>query len=214
MPTPTEINFTSDTARKRVESWPVCPRRVRYYQYESEGANRTYGQFTVDARLLGSHLNVYITEMQRVNLRNERLIEWFLDADQNNDAVLDLPRQWTRLDLTFQKFVRRIEAPCFCVACNREYPMNELERMDDRMGSAKGSCLYDRLICPEDHLLHEVLRIRLIKRIKFENPSFQEVMANLDEDGNVIDHELHRKWGFDKFDLDPDAVPKTLKFRS
>ena len=78
---------------------------------------------------------------------------------------------------------------------NIQYPMDELERMDDTTENCKYSYLYDRLLCPEGHLLYEILRLRLIRRAQQDPnaPSFKEIMANLDEDGQPIARELFKK---------------------
>jgi len=163
MTTDQEIDFTSSKARKRVESWPVCPRRVRYYQFKSETEARTYGQFTFDARRFGSFVNVWLGTTGHTK-SDLRLVEWFLDADQRSDEVLDLPREWRKLEALIQRFIRDQGAPCFCVACNREYAAKELKRMDDTVENSNRAYLYKRLICPEDHLLYESLDLRLIRR--------------------------------------------------
>ncbi len=137
------------------------------------------------------------------------------------------PREWPKLETPLLSFIRKAGCACFCVACNREYPANELKTLNDPLHGSKRAYLYDRFLCPGGYLLLEVHTIRLIRgpsfiRGKAEGcPQLKEVLANLDEHGYPIDPELFESWGYEAADLEHilgtpvrERAPKSLVFQN
>ena len=221
--------FSYEKLPKRFESWPTCPRRVRYFQFRSQSGERTYGQFTFDAHTLGSALDVWFSFWQPDHPKARKLVNWLHDCDQHSDEVLDLPRQWISVESAILKHIKSSGSTCFCVACNRPLEWHEMKALDDgRELEGRGAQYFDRLLCPEGHLLIEVSTIRVCKAPSgiiwpknFSHwPGPETLEKNLTEDGWAINSDLFDQWGYSAKDLEwilerpvHPWAPKTLKYQ-
>lgn len=144
----------------RFESWPVCPRRVRFRQSTNEYKEKAWGVFTVDARELGESDIGYASVFDDyTHATDRRFLEWLMDSDQHTDEVLVFPDHWWSLMPLIDSFVRSRRIDAFCIRCNRTHAHNDLVKKDDDPAERR-SIICNRLYCPEGHLLmdHEVMR--------------------------------------------------------
>lgn len=143
----------------RFDSWPVCTRRVRcqqtYYKYAK---TKTWGSVTLDARTFGEYFIRSFPDAEDTHIKDRRLMEWFIDSDQCNEQVTILPVNWEHIIHRADEFIRRKHIPVFCMKCNHCHPYRDLHIQDDELGP--GSC-YNRLVCPEGHILFKYERIHL-----------------------------------------------------
>lgn len=135
----------------RFESWPVCTRRVRcrqtYYDYAK---TKTWGSVPFDASAFGEYYIRHVPACDDTHVLDRRLFEWFIDSDQHDDRVTELPVNWVALISRVDEFIRRMHLPVYCLKCNRTHAYRDLYKQDDNI--RPGSC-YKRLICPEAHIL-------------------------------------------------------------
>ncbi|MGJ8652490.1 MAG: hypothetical protein ACSHX8_04405 [Opitutaceae bacterium] len=144
----------------RFESWPVCPRRVRYRQSTDKYGQKTWGVFTLDARDLGeSEIRYESGSRDCTHVTDRRFLEWLMDSDQHSDEVLVFPDHWWSLTSLIDKFVRSKRIDAFCIQCNRTHAHKNLVKEDDDSAGPK-KYIYNRLYCPDGHLLLNLLVMR------------------------------------------------------
>jgi hypothetical protein len=107
----------------------------------------------MDARELGeSEIRHVSVSDEWTHVTDRRFIEWLIDSDQHSDAVLVFPDDWRSLTPLVDEFVRQRQLDAFCILCNRTHAHKGLTKKDDDTREIRGSS-YNRLYCPEGHLL-------------------------------------------------------------
>lgn len=156
-----DIFYGSSSIYYSFQSWPVCPKRVRYRQTEEKfSTGQLWGSVTFDAREFGEHFIQKFPVKEFTHVMDRRLIEWFMDSDQHDDRVLELPSNWAGMTLRIHEFIRAKRLGVFCIKCNQSHHYSDCTTLDDEQGV--GSC-YKRLICPNVHLLFKHEFIRMIR---------------------------------------------------
>ncbi|MGJ8653051.1 MAG: hypothetical protein ACSHX8_07240 [Opitutaceae bacterium] len=143
------------------DSWPVCPKRISYRQYDNFRGNRTWGTFIIDARHFGESLIRYYPNNDHTHIQDRRFVEWLMDADQHTDETLKLPDSWWSLGSSIDNYVRNNRVDAFCAQCNQRYPYKQLVSNDDP-GNLAGSN-FNRLFCPRAHLLLKIQTIHICR---------------------------------------------------
>lgn len=173
-----DLFFGQSAIYHSFHSWPVCPRRIRYRQATCDyRRTRTWGAFTINAQSFGESMVRFFPDKQDgTHLIDRRFIEWLMDADSHSNEILALPEHWWSLGNSVSRYVRAHRCDAFCIQCNRTHGYSSL-RLQDDSGHQNGSN-YNRLYCPQGHLLLKVETIHILKMPRPQGKSLQSVLRS------------------------------------